>query len=225
MPKVMCIDYARCIGCHACEAGCRECGDHGQIGRAYVDLIRADESLQTNPTLCMHCKDPACARSCPTQAITVAPDGTVLSAQKERCIACANCTYACPFGIPLIDTSAKLMVKCDNCYERTVRDLPPMCASVCPTQAIRFVEIGEDSPYLAGRRLENRFHFGGTVVETNTYIALGADEEYFRGSHGEYYDEPNTGLPIAAGLGYPQVSPSLGFRPWSPVELRGEEGG
>lgn len=216
MPKVMCLDYARCIGCHACEAACRECGDHGQIGRAYIDLIRPDESLQTNPTLCMHCKDPACARSCPTQAITVAPDGTVFSAQKERCIACANCTYACPFGIPMIDTNAKMMVKCDNCYERTIRDLPPMCASVCPTQAIRFVEVGDDAPYLTGRRLENRFLFGETVVETNTYIALGAETGYFRGSHGALYEEPNTGLPPAAGLGYPEASRSLGFKAWAP---------
>lgn len=216
MPKVMCIDYARCIGCHACEAACRECGDHGQIGRAYVDLIRPDETLQTVPTLCMHCKDPACARSCPTQAITVAPDGTVLSAQKERCIACANCTYACPFGIPMIDTNAKMMVKCDNCYERTVRGLAPMCASVCPTQAIRFLEIGDDTPYLGGRRLENRWQFGETVVETNTYIALGAEVGYFRGSHGELYEADGAGLPAAAGLGYPDGSASLGFKAWRP---------
>gem|GEM_PF-217429 len=222
MPKAMVIDYARCIGCHACEAGCRECGDHGQIGRAYVDIIRPDESLQTVPTLCMHCKDPACARSCPTQAITVAPDGTVLSAQKERCIACANCTYACPFGIPLIDTNAKMMVKCDNCYERTVRGLAPMCASVCPTQAIRFVSLEHDTPFLAGRHLENRFDFGETVVETHNYIALGADPGYFRGSHGPAYaDEPGTALPLhAGGLGYPRVAGTLGFAPWPPAAAK-----
>lgn len=226
MPKVMCIDYARCIGCHACEAACRECGDHGQIGRAYVDLIRPDETLQTLPTLCMHCKDPACARSCPTQAITVAPDGTVFSAQKERCIACANCTYACPFGIPMIDTNAKMMVKCDNCYERTIRGLAPMCASVCPTQAIRYVEIGDDEAYLEKRRMENRFLFGETVVETNTYIALGADVGYFRGSHGELYAEERTGLPPAAGLGYPEqaLAGSLGFKPWRPGAATEKEG-
>lgn len=203
LPKVMMIDYARCIGCHACEAACRECGDHGQIGRAYVDLIRPEESLQTNPTICMHCKDPACARSCPTQAITVAPDGTVLSAQKERCIACANCTYACPFGIPLIDVEAKLMVKCDLCYDRTQVGLAPMCASVCPTQALRFVDLDEDAPRLRGRRIENRFDFGETVVETHTYIALGAEPDYFSGSHGPEYSEPDAGLPApVGGFGY-----------------------
>ncbi len=206
MPKVMCIDYSRCIGCHACEAACRECGDHGHIGRAYVDLIRADETLQTSPIICMHCKDPACARSCPTQAITVAPNGTVHSAQKERCIACANCTYACPFGIPLIDVRAKIMVKCDLCYERTTVGLAPMCASVCPTQALRYVDLEADAPYLQGRRLENRFLFGETMVETHTYVALGADHDYFRGSHGPAYQRPETGLPApVAGLGYPEV--------------------
>lgn len=199
------IDYARCIGCHACEAACRECGDHGQMGRAYVDLIRPEESLQTNPTICMHCKDPACARSCPTQAITVAPDGTVMSAQKERCIACANCTYACPFGIPLIDVETKLMVKCDLCYDRTSVGLAPMCASVCPTQALRFVDLDEDAPYLHGRRVENRWDFVETMVETNTYVALGAESDYFRGSHGLDYLDEGAGLPLSpvGGFGYP----------------------
>jgi hypothetical protein len=78
------------------------------------------------------------------------------------------------------------------------------------------VEIGDDAPYLAGRRLENHFQFGETPVETNTYIALGADTGYFRGSHGQLYEEPNTGLPPTAGLGYPQVSGSLGFKAWAP---------
>lgn len=240
MPKAMVIDYARCIGCHACEAACRECGDHGQIGRAFVDIIRPDESIQTAPIICMHCKDPACARSCPTQAITVAPDGTVLSAQKERCVACANCTYACPFGIPMIDNNAKMMVKCDMCYERTTNNLAPMCASVCPTQAIRFADLEEDMPYLTGRRLENRFQFGDSVVETNTYVALGADPNYFRGSHGKaYIEQSNTGLPPqSGGIGYPEsgggIAPasalkgSLGFSAWPPTAGAGtgvQEGG
>lgn len=183
----MCIDYARCIGCHACEAACRECGDHGFIGRSFVDLIQPEKTLQTVPIICMHCKDPACARSCPTQAITVAPNGTVMSAQKERCIACANCVYACPFGIPLIDTDTRLMVKCDLCYERTNRGLPPMCASVCPTEALRFLDLERDTPHLRGRRLDNRWAFGETVIETHTYVALGEDPDYFAGSHAPAY--------------------------------------
>lgn len=187
LPKVFVIDYARCIGCHACEAACPECGDHAAIPRVFVDLFRPEQTLQTLPTICMHCKDAPCARSCPTQAIPITPDGKVLSAAKERCVACANCTYACPFGIPLIDVDRKLMTKCDLCHERTNVDLPPMCASVCPTQALRYVDLAHDMPNLAGRRLENRWQFGDTVVETHTYVALGADPDYFPGSHGPDY--------------------------------------
>lgn len=189
MAHAMCIDYARCIGCHACEAACRECGDHGFIGRAFVDLIQPEKTLETVPIICMHCKDPACARSCPTQAITVAPNGTVMSAQKERCIACANCVYACPFGIPLIDMDTRLMVKCDLCYERTTRGLPPMCASVCPTEALRWVDLEREPRHLRGRRMENRWAFGETVIETHTYVALGEDPDYFAGSHAPRYSD------------------------------------
>lgn len=196
MPKAFVIDYSRCIGCHACEAACRECGDHGMIGRAFVDLIRPRETLQTVPMICMHCKEPACARSCPTQAITVTPHGTVLSAQRERCIACANCAYACPFGIPMIDIDTKLMVKCDLCYERTINDLPPMCASVCPTQTLRYVDLAEDPPHMRGRRLENRWRFGENVIETNTYVALGIVPRYFSGSHGPAYRNGKADLPV-----------------------------
>ena len=199
MPRAFVIDYARCIGCHACEAACPECGDHAAIPRVFVDLIRPEETLQTLPTICMHCKDAPCARSCPTHPITIAPNGTVLTAQKERCIACANCTYACPFGIPLIDVDRKLMVKCDLCYERTQTGRPPMCASVCPTQALRWVDLEADAPYLRGRRLENRWQFGETVLETHTLVALGDDPGYFPANHGPDYRQGDVALP--SGLG------------------------
>jgi Fe-S-cluster-containing dehydrogenase component len=35
------------------------------------------------------------------------------------------------------------MYKCDMCYDRTRHDIAPMCASVCPSDAIRFIDFDE----------------------------------------------------------------------------------
>src|SRR5690625_6585891 len=77
------------------------------------------------PLMCLHCVDPACARSCPAQAIQIHETGAVLSALVDLCIGCQNCTIACPYGIPKMDEEENLMYKCDLCIDRTKDDIPP----------------------------------------------------------------------------------------------------
>ena len=57
---------------------------------------------------------------------------------KPRCIACGNCVVACPFGVPEVYEDRKIMMKCDMCYDRTSVGKKPMCATVCPSQALFF---------------------------------------------------------------------------------------
>lgn len=181
--KVLYIDYERCIGCRACIIGCEECSGHDHLSRMFVDELNPGETVATSPTPCMHCETPACAESCPVQAISVTADGFVLSASSEKCIGCKNCTYACPFGIPRVDDTKKLMYKCDMCYDRTTKGRPPMCASVCPTDTIRFLdedELKHDSP----KEVQYKWDFGGTVIETKTVIGLPDTRDH----HFGYYD-------------------------------------
>lgn len=45
-----------------------------------------------------------------------------------------------------MDEEQNLMYKCDLCIDRTKEDIPPMCASVCPANAIQWLtdeEIAE----------------------------------------------------------------------------------
>ena len=84
-----------------------------------------------------------CAEVCPADAILVTADGVVQDASKERCIGCANCVHACPFGVPKIDLEEKLQYKCNLCYDRTSEGLAPMCASVCPTGALFYGSLDE----------------------------------------------------------------------------------
>ena len=132
------IDPNRCIGCEACVQACGECDTHKGHSMIHLEYVDRQESIQTVPVICMHCDSPTCAEVCPADAIKRTEDGVVQTARKPRCIACSNCVLACPFGVPKMKTELKLMMKCDMCYDRTSEGKKPMCASVCPSQALFF---------------------------------------------------------------------------------------
>jgi Fe-S-cluster-containing dehydrogenase component len=172
--KTLFIDPSRCIGCRACEAACRECDSHKGESMVMVDFIDRGASVATQPTVCMHCADPVapCAQVCPAQAILISEEGVVHSADPSRCIACQNCVYACPFGVPKFDLEARLMKKCNLCYDRTVRNQLPWCAQACPTQALWY---GDYEEFVArGRRGHpvREFGFGAQEVQTRVFFVM-----------------------------------------------------
>jgi Fe-S-cluster-containing dehydrogenase component len=121
--------------------------------------------------VCMHCENPTCAQVCPADAIKQNEQGVVLSSLKPRCIACSNCVLACPFGVPKMMTALEQMMKCDMCYDRTSVGKRPMCATVCPSQALAFVAPEE----IASQRREvpvNTFRFGAEEVRTKVSMMV-----------------------------------------------------
>jgi Fe-S-cluster-containing dehydrogenase component len=167
------IDSARCIGCRACEAACRECDTHKGESMIMVDFVDRGSSVATQPTVCMHCEDPVapCAQVCPAVAIMITDDGVVHQADPSRCIGCKNCVYACPFGVPKFDPEARLMKKCNLCYDRTVQGYDPWCTTACPTDAIWF---GTDEEFHNRRKgfSTNRTRFGEQSVRTRVNFIL-----------------------------------------------------
>lgn len=163
--KVFVIDQSRCIGCRACVQACGECGTHRGTSLIHLEEVDRAASTQTVPMVCMHCEDPTCAEVCPADAIKQNEDGVVLSSLKPRCIGCSNCVIACPFGVPRYMEARDQMMKCDMCYDRTSVGLKPMCASVCPSQALWF---GTPEEFAATRRgsLSNEWRFGHQEVRT-----------------------------------------------------------
>jgi Fe-S-cluster-containing dehydrogenase component len=159
--------------CRACEAACRECDSHKGESMIMVDFVDRAASVATQPTVCMHCEDPIapCAQVCPVMAILITPEGVVQQADASRCIACQNCVYACPFGVPKIDLAAKLMKKCNLCYDRTSRGLKPWCAQACPTQALWY---GDHEQFASQRRgnAVRRTGFGSQEVRTRVFHVL-----------------------------------------------------
>jgi Fe-S-cluster-containing dehydrogenase component len=160
------IDPARCIGCQACVQACTECDTHKGISMIHLETVDRAHSTQTIPVVCMHCDSPTCAEVCPADAIKRTPDGVVQSARKPRCIACNNCVLACPFGVPKMKVEFELMMKCDMCYDRSSVGLKPMCASVCPSQALFFGTREEIEAARPQSAPIDRFQFGNQTITT-----------------------------------------------------------
>jgi Fe-S-cluster-containing dehydrogenase component len=135
----------------------------------HLETIRRRDSVQTAPQVCMHCEDPICARVCPADAIKKTPDGVVQSSLKPRCIGCSNCVLSCPFGVPKYFAAFDQMMKCDMCYDRTSVGKRPMCATVCPSEALTFAPMEEVRRRRVGEPI-NEWRFGGETVRTRVYV-------------------------------------------------------
>lgn len=165
------VDANRCIGCRACVEACSECPSHGGESMIHLDFLERASSVQSAPTVCMHCTDPACAAVCPADAIQVDAEGVVHTAMAERCIGCGNCALACPFGVPKVHEGIELMMKCDLCYDRTAVGLKPMCATVCPSGALFYGTAAEVEDQRRARPL-SQFQFGDAVVRTRNSLMV-----------------------------------------------------
>jgi len=62
-------------------------------------------------------------------------------------------------------------MKCDMCYDRTSVGKKPMCATVCPSQALAYVSLEEIT---RGRREKptNVFYFGKQKVTTKVSMMI-----------------------------------------------------
>ena len=171
------VDPSRCIGCQACVKACEECETHRGVSMINFDYLDRPNSIASAAFVCFHCEDPTCAEVCPADAIKIGEDGIVQSALKPRCIACSNCVLACPFGIPKLVPEYEQMMKCDMCYDRTSAGKRPMCATVCPSQALAYV-LPEEIARTRREKPVNLFRLGRQAVATKVFMMApaGLDE-------------------------------------------------
>ena len=63
------------------------------------------------------------------------------------------------------------MMKCDMCLDRTSEGLKPMCASVCPSEALWYGTVEEFAATRRGSLLRD-FVFGRQEVRTKVYTVV-----------------------------------------------------
>jgi formate dehydrogenase iron-sulfur subunit len=141
--KAILIDITRCIGCHACDAACKQLHNfppdpEPALSDTALTVVQEREGKFVR-RLCMHCQDPACASVCPVGALEKTAAGPVVY-QADRCIGCRYCMLACPFQVPAYqwDRVAPFVVKCDMCAQRVARGEQPACTEACPVGAAVF---------------------------------------------------------------------------------------
>jgi Fe-S-cluster-containing dehydrogenase component len=78
-----------------------------------------------------------------------------------------------------MSTRMNLMMKCDMCYDRTSIGLKPMCASVCPSQALAYGTRAELAKLRPGSKPVNTFQFGRQTIRTkvNVMVPMGVRRE------------------------------------------------
>ncbi|RLF76589.1 4Fe-4S dicluster domain-containing protein [Palaeococcus sp. (in: euryarchaeotes)] len=129
------INLGRCIACKACEVACEK-----EHGISFISVYEFEDMAV--PLNCRHCEKAPCIEVCPTNAIKRDGDGAVII-NEEKCIGCYMCSAVCPYAIPIVDPIKELAVKCNLCADRRKEGNLPLCASVCPTDALVFGEINE----------------------------------------------------------------------------------
>ena len=156
--KFLC-DAERCIECNACVTACKNENEvpWGVNRRRVITLNDGQPGEKSISVACMHCTDAPCAAVCPVDCFYTTTDGLVLH-DKDICIGCGYCFYACPFGAPQFPEQAAFgirgkMDKCTFCaggpeednsaaeYQkyganRVAEGKLPACAEMCATKAL-----------------------------------------------------------------------------------------
>lgn len=153
-------DENLCIDCNGCVVACKEAHEVPVgVNRRKVITINAGivGKEMSMSMACMHCSDAPCQQVCPVDCFYIRADGIVLH-DKDKCIGCGYCLFACPFGAPqfpqdgAFGTKGK-MDKCTMCaggpeetnspaefakygQNRIAEGKVPMCASMCSTKAL-----------------------------------------------------------------------------------------
>lgn len=157
--KFLC-DSDRCIECNACSTACKNENEvpWGMVRRRVVTLHDGVPNKEKSIAIsCMHCTDAPCIAVCPTSTLYQTDIGVVLH-NKDTCIGCGYCFYACPFGAPQYPNANNFgtrgkMDKCTFCAggpeangsdaefekygrNRIAEGKLPLCAEVCSTRAL-----------------------------------------------------------------------------------------
>jgi anaerobic carbon-monoxide dehydrogenase iron sulfur subunit len=157
MKKVV-VHPERCVGCMQCMLACAVA--HSQTKSLFLATLEtprpkprihvgAGPANEGFPNRCRHCNPAPCLAACLPGAIFWAVGRETVLIDVDKCINCASCAMACPFGVLRFhqDFTAppnkSVAVKCDNCDERRSQGLVPACVEVCMVGALTFETLDD----------------------------------------------------------------------------------
>jgi carbon-monoxide dehydrogenase iron sulfur subunit len=153
--KEVIIHPERCVGCMQCMVACAVAHSKTECLATAVQESPRPRSrihvgvglyLEGFPNRCRHCDPAPCMMACLPGAIYQDRERDAILINSDRCINCASCAMACPFGViryhedSLGPPGKVIAVKCDNCLKRQDQELIPACVEVCKCGALTFEE-------------------------------------------------------------------------------------
>ena len=155
--KEVIVHPERCVGCMQCMVACATAHSRSKTLAAAIlekplpkPRVHVGAGLYNEgfPNRCRHCDPAPCMLACLPGAIYRSPETASVLIDPDKCINCASCAMACPFGVIryhedyLAQPGKAVAVKCDNCVDRQSKGMIPACVEVCKVNALTFEESG-----------------------------------------------------------------------------------
>ncbi|MCP5028640.1 MAG: polysulfide reductase NrfD [Actinomycetia bacterium] len=197
------LDSDSCIGCHACTVACKSEHDVPLgVNRTWVKYIETGSfpnvTRHFSVMRCNQCEDAPCMTICPTNALYRADNG-VVDFNDDFCIGCKGCMNACPYDALYINPATNTANKCNFCNHRIDQGLEPSCVVVCPTEAIKVLDL--DDPLNEATRIVARHDTAVRAPEQNTNPKV-----YYRGADQASLDPLRTAI-AADGMIWADTTP------------------
>jgi anaerobic dimethyl sulfoxide reductase subunit B (iron-sulfur subunit) len=183
------FDQKACIGCRTCQIACKDKNDL-PVGVIYRRVHSFEVGAFPDPCVyhysasCNHCENPACVAGCPTGAMHVADDGTVVH-DDSRCIGCQYCVWNCPYSVPQYRSDAGVVGKCDACADLRAAGGNPACVDACVMRCLEFGPLDELMEKHAGEDLTDKLTILPDSSKTNPSLLVNPRPAALEGSFAE----------------------------------------
>ncbi len=170
--KTVIVRPERCVGCLQCRLACAvEHSRSKELAAALSEDLRPVSRIAVYPgrvhlslpNKCRHCDPAPCQAVCIAGAISRDPLRGTTDIDPARCINCAMCAMACPFGVLTYAATAKaperrtVALKCDQCPDRETVGRVPACVEACKVGALTYGEL-QDAMAAKGQSLAQAFY-------------------------------------------------------------------
>lgn len=133
------MDTEKCVNCQRCVGACNS---FNKLDREHPYLIVKElEGKEGMKRIsCMHCKDAACVKACPSNTLYKGENGFTY-VNKENCIGCGYCSRVCPYGAVTLYKGK--VNKCVGCRDFVLKGELPKCVAACPSGALTYGDWNE----------------------------------------------------------------------------------